>query len=297
MGYISIVSLNVLNHNAKNISILLKKSKLSKRHKLELIKTILNNYDIVKKRLVSIIKDLINNNTIVFLQEVNRHVLQILKQNFNAQLYHTKQADYTANGINIEHRVIILPKSFTDSKITSHEIVLQNDSIRKNALMLIINHNTVLINVHLNWRLTYRNIESIAEKIYGEINKKIVNINTTKIVIAGDFNKSIGIVKKHFIDYIDRTFGLKLINSYDKMSNLESIYTSYTTDVNESKETDIIDHFLVSSNVKIKEPNIIDTYNNHNIFANIENFMKMITNNIGPEYISDHKMIKLDMSL
>jgi endonuclease/exonuclease/phosphatase family metal-dependent hydrolase len=263
-----IISYNILNHTKPNLKILLRNYKSADK----IIKNDMDRYNIIETKLIEVLQQ--ENDNIIFLQEVNEKLLKKLKKIFF--LFHTKELDYNNKK---EYRVTILPKHFKDYKINSHEIKLTTDKSKKNGLMVIVN-DLVLINLHLYWKLNNNEIETFANKIYKEI-----NIKNPKIIIGGDFNKSIKKVKKYFID----KFGFKLINHY---KNYKNKYTSYTTDITETKDKDIVDHILTTTNIKTKNTEIIE----NDLFIDLELYTKFLTTKyLEPKYISDHKMIKLEI--
>ena len=265
---INIISYNVLNHKKSNLIMLLKKYKVKPNVINKIIKNEIKRYDIINLKLIEILKSY--SNDIIFLQEVNEILLQKLKKIFF--LFHT-------DGLDKEYRVIILPNNYRKYKIVKHEIQLVSLKT-KNALMLIIN-DFVLVNVHLYWKES--DISNFAEKIYGEIRKKT---NNDKIIIGGDFNKSIKNVQENFID----KFNTKIVNHY---KDYENKFTSYTTDVTEKKEKDIIDHILTTQNIISGNTEIIED----DLFIDLDIYMKLLINKYyEPKYISDHKIIKLNIN-
>jgi endonuclease/exonuclease/phosphatase family metal-dependent hydrolase len=267
-----IISYNILNHTKPNLKILLRNYKLAN----QIIKNELERQNIVETTIIKVLQG--EEENIIFLQEVNEKLLRKLKKKFF--LFHTKELDYNNKK---EFRVIILPNSFKEYKITSHEILLSTDKSKKNGLMLIID-NLILINLHLYWKLNNEEIKNFADKIYKEINKKNIN---PKIIIGGDFNKSINKVKKYFIG----NFGIKLVNHY---KNYKNKFTSYTTDITETKDRDIIDHILTTTNIKTGNTEIVE----NDLFIDLELYTKILTSKYSEsKYISDHKMIKLKVLL
>jgi hypothetical protein len=268
-----IISYNILNHIKPNLKILLRNydNKLVN----QIIKNEIDRNNIIETKLIKVLQK--ESENIIFLQEVNEKILKKLKKIFF--LFHTKELDYNNKK---EYRVIILPKKFKEYKILCHEIKLTTSNSKKNGLMLIIN-NLILINLHLYWKLDNNELQNFAEKISNEINKK--NIFNPKIIIGGDFNKSIKKVKKYFID----KFSYKLINHY---TNYKNNFTSYNTDITETKDKDIIDHIITTTNIKTKNTEIID----NDLFIDLELYTTILSNKYTEsKYISDHKMIKLEI--
>jgi hypothetical protein len=265
----NIISYNVLNHKKSNLIMLLRKYEKNIINKI--IKNEMKRYNIIDLKLIEKLKNYPDD--IILLQEVNETLLQKLKKIFF--LFHTDSLDK-------EYRVIILPNNYRKYKIIKHDILLVGQKT-KNALMLIIN-DLVLINVHLYWKSTETDISNFAEKIYGEIYKKTCN---KKIIIGGDFNKSIEKVQKFFIN----NFNTKLVNNY---KDYENKFTSYSTDITDKKDKDIIDHILTTPNIKTNNTEIIED----DLFIDLDTYTKILMNEyFGSKYISDHKMIKLNIDL
>lgn len=293
MENIGLISYNILNHNSGNLKMLFKNKKIDKITLNELIKKELVRYKKIIPNFLEILKDLSQNN-ILFLQEVNGYLLNKIKKKFKL-VYHTTEKDIVNKQENIikeEYRVIILPDSFNKSS-NYNDIILETDKFKKNGLMVRIN-DLVLVNVHLDWKANYNEIEKFAEKIYGEINKNYNDLTNIKIIIAGDFNKSVKIVEKHFINKINKNSDIQLVNSYKIFNTNE--FTSYTTDPKENKKFDVIDHIL-TWNIKTTPTKIIDKYNNIELFIHIDKLIEILNdNNMEPKYFSDHKIIQVNFN-
>ncbi len=305
-----IVSYNILNRRTPNIKMLLKNNKLPKKTLENLILNEKYRYDkIILPLILSFIKTELDTNNFVCLQEVNELTLQKIINKFSlSQVYYTTETDYTIDQSNPNHknenkefRVIIIPEKIirsitknSETKIEKTEIVLQTKKSRKNALMLKImigNVILVIINVHLHWTLNNDDLVMVSEKIYGEIKKQFIDLTKIKIIITGDFNKSIKKVENFVINSLNKNTPIKFSNTYSPYIN---DFTSHTTDIESVIPFDIIDHILIS-NIK---PNgftqIIKTINDHDIFISNNKLIDELTNNsYSQNYWSDHKIIKL----
>jgi len=301
---LNIVSFNVLSRQYSPLQMLLKSTGLTKVQVKTTIKKEMKRFnEIIGPELISYFK-LILPNSIIFLQEVNNDFLNLIKQNFNSkQIFHTIESDYTIQTIknkvhknfNDDHRVILIPDLFIESQITIKEIQILTGFASKSALMVSINiddMNLVLINLHLHWKMNYNEITNFAEKINGELRKSFVDLEKTRIVISGDFNKGIKKVENFFVKPLN-LFGLEFSNNYNLN---ESGFTSHTTDPNETLPYDIIDHIL-TFNLKPNGFTQIQTeINGNKIFYNIGQIIS--TDILNPyENISDHNLIRLKIQI
>ncbi len=302
---LDIISWNILNHQSSNIRILLKNTDFDKKSIKQIIKNEKSRYNsVVKDSLLEILDKIHQNNNIIFLQEVNKEILEIIKAKYK-MVFNTKQSD-----INLltgekkeEFMVIILQDSFNVYDISEKEIVLENDYAKKNCLMIKININSeylVLINVHLHWKSTDIDMKKYAEKIFGELKKSFIDLTKIKIIISGDFNKSIKKVENTFgeiFKYLSNN-EILLKNNYHNISDND--YTSHSTDQTENKKLDIIDHILISSNIKSLQPiQIIDQINGIPIYMSPIDLMNLNIPkvNLKPGYLSDHKLIQFKVGL
>lgn len=298
---LNIVSWNILNHTIPNLKILLKNKYLNNKQIKTIVKKEHMRYEkIIQSQILRVIK-LLSNNTIIFLQEVDQYMLNQLKKSYDL-IYYTitpdiNLIDYTSK---VEHRVIILPNIFKNFNNNIKEIKFENDYSIKNGLMLTLkssNMNIVLINIHFHWKSTVQDLEKYAEKIYGEIKKSFIDISKLKIIISGDFNKSIKKVENFFVKMINyfSNSQISLVNNYTANNDY---FTSHSTDKTESNEFDIIDHIL-TSNIKSGQTEIINQIDNILIFKKAQDLIRINLENDLSEtnYLSDHKIIKLEVKI
>jgi hypothetical protein len=302
---LDLISWNILNHQSGNIRILLKNTDLTKNHIKQLIKNEKSRYNlVVKNNLFGILDYLYNQSKIIFLQEVDKEILVILKKKYKL-VFSTREPDINllTNEKKQEYRVIILPETFLGFEIIEKEIILENSYAKKNCLMVKINMDSnylILINVHLHWKSNDSDIKKYAEKIFGELKKSFIDLTKLRIIISGDFNKSIKKVENNFgeIFKLLSNNGIILNSNYQNISKDE--FTSHTTDTTETKKFDIIDNILTSSNITVLKPiQIIDKINGMDAYMSPNDLINLNLPEIklNPGYISDHKLIQLSIRL
>lgn len=307
---INIISFNILNRQFSPIRMLFKKYNLNKDEMKQIVNKEIKRFNqVIGPGLVEFFKE-ISHDTIIFLQEVNSDFLTLIKNNFNKDLiFVNTQQDYLIQlgkkgrehkNTYDDYRVIILPEFFIDYKISSKDIQLISSNASKAGLMVMISKddfNLVLINIHLYWKLTPNELQNIAEKIYGDINKIYLNLIKIKLIISGDFNKGEKKVENLFIKSINLNSSIKITNNYQLNDN---DFTSHTTDITESKPFDVIDHILTYGILVNEKTQIINKIGSSNIFINPDQLLKTLqysTNFSKFENISDHLIIKLKVKL
>ena len=304
---IDIMSFNILNRQFSAIQMLFKKFNLEKPEIKELVKKEIKRFNqIIGPNLIKYFKS-ISENTIIFLQEVNSDFLYAINNNFPSnQVYVSTESDYTIQKVkNKSHkniyddkRVIIIPDFLTKYKITWENIPFESEYASKPILKLSINfpdYNLVLINLHLHWKLTNEELSEVGEKIYGEIKKNYVDLEKTRIIISGDFNKSVKKVENFFCETINQNSPIKFINNH-KITKTD--FTSHTTDITESKLFDVVDHILTANIITNTNTEIINKINSDLIMINSEELLSQHDNlKYTNGNISDHLIIKLKVTI
>ncbi len=305
---LDILSFNVLNRQFSPIQMLFKKYNLEKSEIKQLVRSEIKRFNqVIGPNLIKYFK-LISPHTIIFLQEVNSDFLSKIQTNFSdKQVFSTTEPDYLiqkgkANRIhrNIydDLRVIIIPEFLSKYKISFNDIQFESEFASKPILKVSINFpdfNLVLINLHLHWKLTNSELTGVGEKIFGHIKKTFVDMDKVKIIISGDFNKGEKKVENYFLESINKNSQIKFINPH-KTSNGD--FTSHTTDIEETKIFDVIDHIIIANINPVTPTEISSTIKSIPIMINSSKLLKQLTHGQQPEEnISDHLIIKLKVQI
>jgi endonuclease/exonuclease/phosphatase family metal-dependent hydrolase len=304
---LDIISFNVLNRQFSPIQMLFKKFNLEKNEIKQLVRTEIKRFNqVIGPYLIKYFKS-ISPHTIIFLQEVNSDFLSEIKNNFaDKQVFSTTEPDYIiqkgkANqkhkNIYDDKRVIIIPEFLSKYKITIDNIQFESEYAAKPVLKVSINfpdYNLVLFNLHLHWKLTNSELTRVGEKIFGHIKKTYADLNKVKIIISGDFNKGEKKVENYFSGPINKNYQIKFTNPH-KTSNGD--FTSHTTDIEEQKLFDVIDHILISNIEPIAHTEIVSTIKlikSIGIMINSQELLdQLVHGQFSEGNISDHLIIKL----
>jgi len=230
----------------------------------------------------------LNNNIIICLQEVNEFLLDKLKE-----IYPNNNIISTKIQSEKDYRVIIVSNNITISNYKDIDFSSISDISSKSGLLATIQINNKIIqiiNVHLHWTWNEKQIQVAGAIINEQLDEQY------DFIIAGDFNKSIDTLN-YFLDQFDCLQYIKPTNKSDKYTSIEPL----------TKKYEIIDHILLSSEIKTESNaniKIISKTTGYKIFYNFKKILKMKNLNIHTwldkrlnKDISDHKPIYLEICL
>ncbi len=301
---LDIMSFNVLNRQFSPIQMLFKKYNLEKSEIKQLVRGEIKRFNqVIGPNLIKYFKS-ISPYTIIFLQEVNSDFLSEIKTNFSVkQVFSTTEPDYiiqkgkanqTHKNKYDDFRVIIIPEFLSKYKIDFSDIQFESEFASKPILKVSINfpdYNLVLINLHLHWKLTNSEFNGVGEKIFGHIKKTYADLNKVKIIISGDFNKGEKKVENYFLESINKNSQIKFSNPH---KTSKGDFTSHTTDIEENKIFDVIDHILIANIEPVTPTEIVSTIKSIPIMINSSELLnQLVHGQFSEENISDHLIIKI----